>query len=81
MSYDEKKIMGLIDEELEPIRFSLKKMFDSKKHIKSEEVEGVIANYNSVSNAFSRLYDNLSIVDCKPVKVKLSDGTTIEVTK
>ena len=81
MSYGESKIMGLIDDELSPIRFSLIKMFHSKKHIMSEEVEGVVAEYSSVSNSFSRLFDNLSIVDSKPVKVKLSDSKTVESTK
>ena len=81
MSYGKDKIMALIDNELEPLRFSLIKIFDSKKHIMSEKVEEVISNYNSVSNAFSRLFDNLSIVDSKPVKVKLSNGEVIESTK
>ncbi len=81
MSYGKEKIFSLLDDELEPIRFTLTKIFDSKKHIMSEKVEEVISNYNNVSNAFSRLFDNLSIVDNKPVKVKLSDGSTIDSTK
>ena len=42
MSYGKDKIMALIDNELEPLRFSLIKIFDSKKHIMSEKVEEVI---------------------------------------
>lgn len=81
VGYGKDKVLSLIDNELEPLRFSMIKMFDSKKHIMSEKVEEIISNYTGVSNSFSRLYDNLSIVDSKSVKVKLSNGKVIESTK
>ena len=67
------------DDELKEYDFIMRKLFRMNAYVKNAELEGIMANYNEVTNGYNKLYSQLVIVDNFPKKVELTDGSTIEV--
>ena len=76
ISYGEDVILPLCNEKN---KFNYEKLFKMNKYIKNAEVEGIMANYNQVSNGYSELYEKLTVVDNNSTKVKLSTGETVSI--
>ena len=55
--------------------FSIRKTFDGASHVLTAKEEAIIANYSTVTGAFSSLYAMLENSDNKTLNVETSEGT------
>lgn len=59
--------------------YNLERLFRNQKHILDEKSEKLMANYGETISSISKLYDSLSVVDNRSVKVTLSDGKEYDI--
>lgn len=67
------------DSEIEANLYSLNKLFRLEEHVRSSEVEEVIASLDSCENDIVKLYDSLAIADNYDVTVTLSNNEKLTV--
>jgi len=82
LAHDEKTILGFIVSTpgLKPYEHFLKNLLRKKAHIRSAEVEEVLANAVEVGNSSSNIYSMLDSADMSFGKIKDADGNAVEVT-
>ena len=73
----EEKIMSFIEknEFLKTYKFQMEKLFFQQKHVLSDDQEKVMANFGSIRNIPSSLYQGIAIVDAVDQEVEFKDGT------
>ncbi len=73
----EEKIMSFIekDEFLKTYKFQMQKLFFQQKHVLSDDQEKIMANFGSIRNIPSSLYQGIAIVDAVDQEVEFKDGT------
>ncbi|MFA7422381.1 MAG: oligoendopeptidase F [Acholeplasmataceae bacterium] len=73
----EEKIMSFIekDEFLKTYKFQMEKLFFQQKHVLSDDQEQIMANFGSIRNIPSSLYQGIAIVDAIDEEVEFKDGT------
>lgn len=82
LSLGKDKALSFIDkdEALKEYRFSIEKLFHQQAHVLDGKSEGLLANYNQLSNQGAQLYSALSVADNTTKEVTLKSGETITVT-
>lgn len=68
------------DEEIKQNLYTLNKLLRLHEHVRSAEVEKVIASLSAVSNDFTKLYDALAITDNHDEIVTLSNGEKLTIS-
>lgn len=81
LALGEEKVMGFLKSHPEFSEYSLSfdQLFRSKAHVLGAKEEKLLSNYNPLLGEGSTLYSTLTVADYSPKKVKLSDGSEIEV--
>ncbi|MCL2360375.1 MAG: oligoendopeptidase F [Defluviitaleaceae bacterium] len=82
LTHDEKTILDFINTtpELKIYEHFLKNLLREKAHIRSAEVEEVLANASEVGNSSSNIYDMLCSADMKFGKIQDAEDNTVEIT-
>ncbi len=77
ISIGEDKIMSFInkDDFLKTYKFQMEKLFFQQKHVLSDDQEQIMANFGSIRNIPSSLYQGIAIVDAVDQEVEFKDGT------
>jgi oligoendopeptidase F len=82
ISIGKETVMGFVDRhpELEEMRFGFTKLFRRQEHVLDNQSEGLLANFNRLTNAGSELYSNLTVADIEPGDVMLDDKRIVQIT-
>lgn len=82
LSVGEKKILEFCqNSEVKASGFAMKKLFRMKRYVQDAHTEQVMANYSEATGVFQKLYSDLTVVDNKGHRIKLSTGEIIEVNE
>lgn len=73
----EEKVMSFIEKDdfLKTYKFQMEKLFFQQKHVLSDDQEQIMANFGSIRNIPSSLYQGIAIVDAVDEEVEFKDGT------
>ena len=73
----EEKIMSFIEKDdfLKTYKFQMERLFFQQKHVLSDDQEKIMANFGSIRNIPSSLYQGIAIVDAVDQEVEFKDGT------
>lgn len=73
----EEQIMSFIEKDdfLKTYKFQMEKLFFQQKHVLSDDQEQIMANFGSIRNIPSSLYQGIAIVDAVDEEVEFKDGT------
>lgn len=73
----EEKVMSFIEKDafLKTYKFQMEKLFLQQKHVLSDDQEQIMANFGSVRQIPSSLYQGIAIIDAVDQEVTFKDGT------
>jgi len=82
LAHDEATILGFIDStpRLKPYEHFLKNIIREKAHVRSAEIEEILANAQEVGSASVNIYEMLESADMKFGSITDAEGNTVEVT-
>lgn len=77
ISIGEEKVMSFIQKDafLKPYKFQMEKLFLQQKHVLSDDQEQIMANFGSVRQIPSSLYQGIAIIDAVDQEVTFKDGS------
>lgn len=78
LSIGEDKLLDFCkDEELSKLKFNISKLFCMNKYVKDAKTEELMSNYSQALGVYNDLYNDLSVVDNKSHKCKISTGEVL----
>ncbi len=83
LALGEEKVYTLIAQnaDLEPLRYSMKKLFRGQKHVLDGKSEALLANDRAALSVFNKLYDKLAVSDNSACEITISTGEKLVLTE